>query len=111
MKILYLFVIITFSISCISHTELSNHQTKSDSLRNTLIGKWGGLGNKPTFQIKQDSIYFFEQSTAYSYKIINHDMVIHYPQIEGVLRNIYVLKDTLFFSNEEGVQMRGFRKK
>lgn len=110
MKIFYLFIII-ISISCTNNTNFSNHQTERDSLINTLIGKWGGLGDKPVFQIKQDSIYFFERSVAYPYKIISHDMIISYPESEGALRNINVLKDTLFFSNEEGVQMRGFRKK
>lgn len=71
---------------------------QNDSLRVTLIGKWGGLNEKsPVWIIRKDSIYYFERSTAYPYNIINHEFIIYFPDHKGLLRNIRVDHDTIFF--------------
>ena len=81
----------------------------SSGLRNKLIGKWGGLGeSKPVFEIRKDSICYFQQSTKYPYKIVNHDFVIFFPDHEGILRNIRVDHDTIFFYDDYGLK-RGYR--
>lgn len=88
----------------------SSYRTYEDSLKATLIGQWGDLDN-PAWDIRIDSIYYFEESTAYPYKIVNNDLIIDYSKSFTVLRNIYVTKDTLFFLDDQGILTKGYRFK
>lgn len=81
------------------------------TLKDSLIGKWGGRAeNRPMWDIRKDSIYYFDRSIAYPYKIINRDFIIYFPDHKAVLRNIKVDHDTIFFFDEIGL-VRGYRSK
>lgn len=105
---------ILFLASC--NGEPSNNLTKQvtnvDSLKNTLVGLWGGLGeNSPVWEIKIDSIYYYSENKSYPYKILDKDMVIERQESKGVLRNISVAEDTLTFYDEQGLEVNGYRFK
>lgn len=88
-----------------------NRQNVSLSLRDSLIGKWGGLGESiPVFEIRKDSIYYVQPSTAYPYKIINRDFIIYFPDHKGLLQSIRVDHDTIFFYDDFGLA-RAYRSK
>ncbi len=98
------FLSLVFFISCNEQsslkTEVSNKLSHEDSLKFSLIGKWGDFEN-PMWDFKIDSIYYFEPSITYPYKIIDNDLVIYFPESQGVLRNIRVIKDTLLWLDDQ----------
>lgn len=81
-------------------------------IENNLIGKWGGLDEKtPVWDIRKDSIYYFQHLKVYSYEIINKNMIINFGNSSTVLKNIHVKKDTLFFVDDAGLLIKGYRFK
>lgn len=115
MKILF-FLLAALVLSCKestnSRSNLNKNPTQADTLETELIGKWGGLGeDSPVWEISKDSIYYFERAAAYPYKLIDNDFVIYLPESKGKLRNIRVIKDTLFFLDEQGLTVKGYRFK
>jgi hypothetical protein len=115
MKFIYILPIVgLFQLqSCIDRTNNNSmNENGNDSLKKNLIGKWGGLHESmPVWNIKMDSIYYYDRAKNYSYKIINNDLIINIPGSKGVLKNIFVIKDTIFFLDEQGNQVRGYRFK
>ncbi len=112
MKFLYCSIFVLF-ISCNDQPQsnnISNKLTHNDTLKNKLLGQWGDLEN-PMWDIRSDSIYYFERSAAYPYELINNDFIIYLPESKGILRNIRVNKDTLFFLDEQGLTVKGYRFK
>jgi hypothetical protein len=76
------------------HIEIS----RADSMKNSLIGKWGGLNERtPVWKFSHDSIYYYDQDKSYPYSIIGNDLVINMGEKQPKLKNIAVYKDTLFF--------------
>lgn len=70
----------------------------TDSLKNSLIGKWGGEEeNSCVWEITQDSIYYYDQNKSYPYTILEKDLVIKMGESQPKLKDISVKKDTLFF--------------
>lgn len=66
--------------------------------KNSLIGKWGGLDEDgPVWRITHDSIYNFGDNKNCPYEIIGNDLVFDDGQSKPHLRNISVIKNTLFF--------------
>ena len=115
MKIIFFLTVLIWS-SCKETSNKRNTNSESisseDSLKNTLIGRWGGLGeNRPVFDIKKDSIYYFKRNAAYPYKIVNNNFLIDLPETVGILNNVSVAKDTLFFYDEQGILTKGYRFK
>ena len=112
MKSIFFTIVILF-ISCnegsTSKSKLSNTNF-NDTLKMKLIGKWGDTKNA-MWDIRWDSIYYFERSESFPYKILNNDLIIYPPESKGILRNIRVIKDTLFFLDEEGSTIKGYRFK
>ena len=112
-----LFSIMVLLIGCNDSTrnlknKLPNNLTKIDSLKNKLMGRWGGLDEaSPVFEIRKDSVYYFQRSAAYSYKILNNNLIINLPESPATLINITVIKDTLFFSDDQGHSITGYRFK
>jgi len=108
-SIFYLFLIgisITHSIiiSCVGNT------SKSEELKNKLIGKWGGLGEKsPVFKITSDSIYYYDRLKSYKYEILSGDMIISFPESKGFLKRVSVINDTMFFFDEFPDTIRAYR--
>lgn len=112
MKIICVLYILFFSCNNNSSNKLTKQLTKIDSLKNTLIGQWGGPGeNSPVLEINVDSIYYFEEKKSYPYKIFDSDLVIERLESKGVLRNISVTEDTLTFYDEQGLITKGYRFK
>ena len=86
--------------------------TKVDTLKNKLMGRWGGLGeDSAVWEIRIDSIYYFEERKTYPYKILNNDLIIERDESKGILRNISVVEDTMTFDIEEGVTATAYRFK
>ena len=80
--------------------------------KNKMIGKWGGLGEAtPVWDIREDSIYYFQHSKAYKYELIDKDMVVNFENYRPVFKNIHVVNDTLFFIDDIGISVRVFRFK
>jgi len=109
------FLLILSLTACNEHVESSKMPiviSKEDSIKNTLIGRWGGLGeSNPVWEIRKDSIYYFQHSRAYFYKILNHDLIIDFRETQAKFLNINVIKDTLFFSDEQGYLTKAYRFK
>lgn len=107
------FVLTLIFIACNQHDKKntsSKKVTMEDSLKIKLIGKWGGIGEgTPVWDIRPDSIYYYERSAAYPYKILNGDFIINLPSSKGVLKQISVIKDTMFFLDEQGNTIKGYR--
>jgi hypothetical protein len=87
-----------------------------DSFRNSLIGKWGGLNEShPVWKISHDSVYYYSQNKSYPYSIAGNDLIIDEGLEQPLLKNVSVIKDTLFFysivSTEEEIYqvVRSFR--
>ena len=96
MKYVYL-VFITFLFSCSEQNKSVQKVSFEDTIKNILIGKWGGASdNLPVWQIGKDSIYYFEHSRAYPYKIVGHNMIISLPINQEKLGNIHIIMNTLF---------------
>ncbi len=86
--------------------------TKVDTLKNKMIGRWGGLGeDSSVWEIRIDSIYYFQQRKTYPYKMLNNDLIIDRKESKGILRNISVIADTMTFYTEEGIRVSGYRPK
>ena len=84
--------------------------TLDDSLKIKLIGIWGGLGEEsPVWDIRHDSIYYYERSTAYPYEILNGNFIIYQPVSKLILRNISVIIDTMYFLDELNNPITGYR--
>ena len=112
MKILNILIIVSI-LSCNSKNKSSVELTHQDTLKNNILGVWGGASkeNPPAFEIRKDSIYYFNRDSAYSYNIVNNDMIINFPHSKAMYGNIYAIKDTLFFSEGPGTLIRGYRFK
>jgi len=105
---------ILFFVSCNNQPSknVAKKVTEIDSLKNTLVGEWGGLGeNSPVWEINVESIYYYQENKSYPYEIIDKDLVIDRFESKGVLRNISVAKDTLTFYDEQGLKIKGYRFK
>lgn len=118
MKAITLLIVVYF-LSCNNqHTSdtIVKEISKDDSLKSELIGKWGGDEKAPTWDIVNDSIYYYDTSSPYHgwhpYKIINSDFVIYFNDHTGVLMNTHVVKDTMFFYDplSYGAIIQAFRK-
>ncbi len=101
MKNLLLFFLI-FTISCDDsnpdNDKLGKKFKNEKALKLKLLGQWGNLSETtPVWEIQNDSIYYFQESKAYSYIIIDNNFVIDRPNSKAVLRNISVVNDTLSF--------------
>ena len=109
MKIIFLSIAVLF-ISCNEQMHSINKLTHEDSLKIELKGQWGGLGEDgAVWDFRKDSIYYYNRSAAYPYKIINRDLIIYLPESKGILKNIRVIKDTLFFLIDQGLTAKAFR--
>lgn len=91
-----------------STTNLSNPK---DSLVMTLLGKWGGRTGKPVFEIKKDSIHYFNEQKSYYYMIHGDDMIVLYKEVPYLLKDIHIIEDTIFFTTKGAGITRGFRYK
>ena len=88
-----------------------NYQTQN-VIQNSIIGKWGGLGEAtPVWDIRKDSIYYFQHFRAYAYEIINNNMIINFGKSSTELKDIHIKNDTLYFIDDLGLLMKGYRFK
>jgi hypothetical protein len=72
--------------------------SRVDSIKNSLLGKWGGPGeDSPVTKITYDSIHNFQEKKSYAYTIIGNDLVFDNGQSKSYMKNISVTKDTLSF--------------
>ncbi len=93
------------------HNPINKKVTESQNeTESKIIGKWGGLGEEsPVWDIRKDSIYYFQHSKAYAYKILNKNMHINFGNTSTILKNINVKSDTLFFIDDVGLLIKGYR--
>lgn len=111
MKYIYS-ILILFLVSCNDRIKSDQKISLEDSINETLIGKWGGSSeNNPTFEIRKDSIFYFEHSKAYSYKLSKQDMIINFPKLQMKWEKIHVINDTLFFFQDPGLSVRAVKFK
>ena len=83
--------------------------SKIDSIKNSIIGKWGGLGeNEPIWKITSDSIFFYNQKKSYPYEIVNNDLVFDNGMSKSHLKNIKVVQDTLFFEDKASLEYENY---
>ena len=106
MRTFYFFISLLFFIACNQHdtkTTPVKKMTADDSLRIKLLGRWGNreAKDRPVWDISPDSIYYYERKTAYHYKIENGDFIIDYSESKFALRHVSVIKDTMFFFDDE----------
>ena len=88
--------------------------TKVDTLKTTILGQWGGLGeSSAVLEIRIDSIYYLEEKKAYPYTIIGKDLIIERQESKTILRNISVVEDTMTFTfnDEQGQTTYAYRFK
>lgn len=108
--ILFLLFVCCNIQSCNTNNAGKNKPLLVDSLKAKLIGNWGGLGeDSPVWEIKHDSIYYYQEQKTYPYQIVGSDLIIERLDTKGILKNISVLKDTLMFYDEQGLQITGYR--
>lgn len=106
------FIFLTACNTRTSNNTSTKRLTKEDSLRLTIVGSWGGPGeDSPVFKIAIDSIYYFQHKRSYPYMIADRDVIIEFPDSKGVLKNVFVVKDTLNFEDEQGLKIKGYRFK
>lgn len=112
--------LISFTLCIFLFTACNNNKENDDKqskiinqingVEKSIIGKWGGFGETPpVWDIRKDSIYYFQHSKAYAYKIVNNDMIINFENSPNALRNIHVKNDTLFFIDDVGLLIKGYR--
>lgn len=92
--------------------EKTKHHTNVDTIKNKLLGQWGGLGeDSAVWEISFDSIYYLQEKKSYPYKIVGNDLVVERNESKGFLRNISVIEDTMTFNDEQGLATKGYRFK
>jgi hypothetical protein len=106
MKIIALFACVTLSLafffSC-GHDDSTHHASKIDSLRKNIVGLWGGLNeDRPYWNIRLDSIYYYQEGKAYKYNLYEDSLVIQFPDHFASLNHINVIADTLAFYIDVG---------
>jgi hypothetical protein len=95
-----------------SHNDVPKKANSIDSLKNILLGNWGGLGeSSPVWEIRIDSIYYHQEKKAYSYKIIDSKLIIYRDENNAVFENLSVVKDTLMFTDDIGIKVRAYKFK
>jgi hypothetical protein len=93
-------------------SEIDKKPNKFDSLKNNIIGLWGGLGeDSPVLEIRADSIYYFQKSASYLYKLYKDSLVIYFPDHSAVLKDVSVYKDTLIFKDNMDFKTYAYRFK
>ena len=114
MKFFYILTLLYFG-SCDTqktHSRTEDKLNKADSLKSRLLGKWGGLGeDSPVWEIKLDSIYYYQENKSYPYQIMENDLVIERGGSSGILSDISVVEDTLNFYDEQGLSIKAYRFK
>jgi hypothetical protein len=112
MRIL-LFLLLIIITGCNQHPGSKNTvpaKIDADSLKASLTGLWKGMGkNGLIWNIRTDSVCFYQFKAAYSYIIQGRNFIIDLPGGKDTLRNITVIKDTMFFSDEGGSLTKAFR--
>jgi hypothetical protein len=83
-------------IACKDKNQPNFEISRTDSIKNTLIGKWGDESNCG-WEITVDSFHNYEQDKSYPYKIAENDLVVDTGQSQFILKDVSVKEDTLFF--------------
>ena len=90
-----------FTIIIVGILSCKNNKAPEDKLKINLIGKWGGLGEKPIWDIRSDSFYFIEPALSYHYQLFGDTLIVNYPdKIKNLnFGKIRIDGDTLFMHN------------
>jgi hypothetical protein len=116
-KFFFKFFILSFLLlACTDNANRESHEKKKNENQeineNSIIGQWGGLGEKiPVWDIRKDSIFYYQHLKSYPYKISDNNMLINFEDSITTLRNVIVKKDTLFFTDDAGLFIKGYRFK
>lgn len=113
MKRIIFLLIILYLIGCTESSNKKDNQRKRISSNDTaksIIGKWGGLNEEqPVFEIRKDSIYYYQTDKIFSYTMIGKDLVIDFIESKGVLKKIHREADTLIFEDSNGGVIKGYK--
>ncbi len=103
-----LLLVLIFALSC--NNSQTTNDTKFDGLQTKIIGLWGGLGeDSPVWQIKKDSIYYFEEKKSYACRLDDGSLSINYNGRTFFLKDISVIEDTLIFYDEHNIKTFAYR--
>ena len=73
----------------------------------------GGLGEKPVFDIRKDSIYYFQKDSAYPYYLSGDTLRVKFPERDtsNTFGTINVIEDTLYITDftDNDFIIRGYR--
>jgi len=99
-------LLVCLTIGCKTSTEKQNLEDeikKTDSLKSTLIGKWGGPDMKSTaFEITKDSFIHINDKKSYKYELKNGNLLFQRGEYENNFINIHTSGDTLKFYQDMG---------
>jgi hypothetical protein len=97
-------------LTCCNSSDIPKH-TNPNSLQKNIIGKWGGAeGESAIWEIKSDSIYYFEEQKSYACRLSGDSLMVDYKEGTFYLRDITVVNDTMVFYDESGLKISGYRK-
>ncbi|MFN8291659.1 MAG: hypothetical protein U0U70_15485 [Chitinophagaceae bacterium] len=99
MKLFASILIIFFLTNCTNGKVKTTQDglTFYDSLKKNIIGKWGGEKGGPVFEIRQDSIYYFDKDSSFLYKLNGDTFLVHLPNQDSIVvfGKLRVVGDTL----------------
>ena len=101
----HLIIFLLITAGCQNKEPVKIEITKIDSIKKSLIGKWGGLGEStPVWKITYDSLYKYGENKSYSYIMSGNDLVVGTSEFQFKLKDISVNGDTLYFYTRVSVE-------
>jgi len=81
-------------------SERKENDSKSEyynTLKKSIIGKWGGSHEIPALDIRLDSIYYYNRDSSYPYKLNGDTLLVKFPDRDTttIFGIVSIKKDTL----------------
>jgi hypothetical protein len=98
-RILLIFIIVLIITSC--NDKQSEQKRKQLNLQAAFMGQWiDSLTGHATFEVRKDSIYYFDYYRAYPYIIKDDSLTIYFPD-KSTKGELIIDKDTATFVERE----------
>ena len=112
-KILVIHFMIFVACNSFNNEKKADDEITENELKEKLIGKWSGLGQKnPVWEITKDTFYYRVSSKAFSYEVIGNDVFVNRPDYPVILNDVRILNDTLiFYDSASSMEIKGYRIK